>query len=89
MRKLKYLTINLNKLKRLINTETGIDKWTIIRIYPIVEDKELIRYIVIISDQTKILKNEQILSDALVSAQSANNTRKDFLSLMSHEIRTQ
>lgn len=46
------------------------------------------KYIVTLIDRTKELRANQMLKDALVSAQNANNAKKDFLSRMSHEIRT-
>lgn len=41
-----------------------------------------------ISDLTEIRKTQEVLKDALVNAQNANNAKSTFLSRMSHEIRT-
>ncbi len=59
-----------------------------IRIYPILNGNKIQRYIAVLSDQTKIIEHQKTLSDALISAQNANNAKRNFLSRMSHEIRT-
>ncbi len=46
------------------------------------------KYIITLTDRTEERRAAQALQDALVSAQNANNAKKDFLSRMSHEIRT-
>lgn len=62
-------------------------RWIQMRTYHIAENNE-VRYIVTATDRTEERKSAQVLQDALVSAQNANNAKKDFLSRMSHEIRT-
>lgn len=57
-------------------------------IYPAMEQNGVVRYIVEISDLTKIKKTQQTLMDALANAQQANEAKSEFLSRMSHEIRT-
>lgn len=59
-----------------------------VRIYPVFELGKVRRYIVVLSDQTKVIEHQNILNDALLSAQRANAAKRDFLSRMSHEIRT-
>lgn len=46
------------------------------------------KYILTLTDRTEERRAAQALQDALISAQNANNAKKDFLSRMSHEIRT-
>lgn len=46
------------------------------------------KYIVTLADRTEELRANQALQDALVSAQNANDAKREFLSRMSHEIRT-
>lgn len=46
------------------------------------------KYIVTFTDRTEEFRANQMLKDALTSAQNANNAKRDFLSRMSHEIRT-
>lgn len=58
------------------------------RIYPIIKNREVIRYVISVSDQMKKKQSQQVLTDALVYAQNANEAKKDFLSHVSHEIKT-
>lgn len=58
------------------------------RIYPVLVNQKLQRYIVDLSDQSKLAEQQRVLSDALLGAQKANNAKRAFLSRMSHEIRT-
>lgn len=60
----------------------------LLRIYPVMTRQTVIRYIISISDLTKEKETQQMLKEALMSAQKANEAKKDFLSHMSHEIRT-
>lgn len=62
-------------------------RWMQIRSYRIAEDGNQ-KYILTMTDRTDERRAAQALEDALVSAQSANNAKRDFLSRMSHEIRT-
>lgn len=64
------------------------ESWLLLKVYPILVDDQVVRYIISISDQTEALLAQQNLRDALALAQKANDAKKDFLSRMSHEIRT-
>lgn len=66
----------------------GIDKNLKLRIYPVLLRKKLVRNIAVVSDQTETIAHQNVLKDALLSAQRANDAKRDFLSRMSHEIRT-
>lgn len=59
-----------------------------LRLYPVYVDEQLIQYIAVISDQTRIVAQQKALNEALISAQKANEAKRSFLSRMSHEIRT-
>lgn len=69
------------------NPQSTEPHWLQLRYYQIKEDED-IKYILTLSDRTEERKANQALQDALISAQEANNAKKDFLSRMSHEIRT-
>lgn len=62
-------------------------RWLQLRAYHLEEVGD-IKYILTFIDRTEDRRAAQALQDALVSAQNANNAKKDFLSRMSHEIRT-
>lgn len=62
-------------------------RWVQLRSYRIAEPGNQ-KYIITLTDRTEERRAAQALQDALVSAQNANNAKKDFLSRMSHEIRT-
>lgn len=64
--------------------------WMLVSLYPVREKNEDSgnRYILVISDLSEIRKAQEVLKDALVNAQNANNAKSSFLSRMSHEIRT-
>lgn len=70
------------------NPMTGIERSMHIMVSPTQEHALTNRYILALTDQTDIKKNQQILRDALMSAQSANKSKSEFLSRVSHEIRT-
>ena len=59
-----------------------------LRIYPVFNQQEVIHYICNISDLTAEKHSQQILKDALLNAQKANEAKKEFLSHISHELRT-
>lgn len=61
--------------------------WLQARYYRIKEGEDT-KIIVTLTDRTEDRKAQQALQDALVSAQNANDAKRDFLSRMSHEIRT-
>ena len=83
---------NPQKLSELrvqaMNPKTLEKKWIQIRIYPVVEGEELVRYIVVFTNITEMLETQRNLKNALALAEEANNSKRDFLSRMSHEIRT-
>ena len=59
-----------------------------VRIYPVWVDDVFQRTIVVLYDQTKAIRSQQALNDALQNARMANSAKSSFLSHMSHEIRT-
>ena len=59
-----------------------------VRVYPIWVDDVFQRSIVVLNDQTKAIRSQQALNDALQNARMANSAKSSFLSHMSHEIRT-
>ena len=75
---------------QLKNPLSGKVSWMQISLYPVREKNEDFsdRYILMISDLTEIRKTQEVLKDALINAQNANNAKSSFLSRMSHEIRT-
>ena len=75
---------------RLKNPLSGKVCWMLVSLYPVREKNEDSgnRYILVISDLSEIRKAQEVLKDALVNAQNANNAKSSFLSRMSHEIRT-
>ena len=70
------------------DTLTGEDRFMHLHLYPVKENAGTIRYVVSLSDRTHEVKTRQTLKDALASAQQANTAKRDFLSRMSHDIRT-
>lgn len=67
----------------------ALDKFLKIRIYSIfVPSTRQTRFIIVIGDQTEIIRHQQALSDALENAHAASAAKSSFLSHMSHEIRT-
>ncbi len=56
--------------------------------FPVYSNGSPHKCIIVISDQTEMLERQNALSDALLSAQRANNAKREFLARMSHEIRT-
>ncbi len=73
---------------QLLDPKTKKITFHIVRIYPIIKRNIVIRYIISISDLTRIKLAQQTIKDALLNAQLANEAKKDFLSHMSHEIKT-
>lgn len=59
-----------------------------VRVYPIGGGGVFQRAIVVLHDQTDVIRNQQTLNDALQNAHMANSAKSSFLSHMSHEIRT-
>lgn len=69
------------------NPQSHEQRWLQLYFYRINNDDDS-KYIITFADRTDERKANQALKDALVSAQKANNAKKNFLSRMSHEIRT-
>lgn len=70
------------------NPKTLKNSYMHIRIYPVIQEGKVTRYIINFTDITDILDSQRDLKDALNSAENANNSKRDFLARMSHEIRT-
>ncbi len=70
------------------NPLTSKESWISFAVYPVTTEDDLERYIISVRDLTTAKRNQQVLNDALSSAQSANAAKSDFLARMSHEIRT-
>ncbi len=66
---------------------TGERRWYRMTIYHM-SIQEVIKYIVVMSDRTQEQQMNQKLQEALTSAKSANEAKSNFLSNMSHDIRT-
>ncbi len=66
----------------------GIVRNMQLQMYAVYSGKRLQRYIAVLTDLTRIMEHQNILNDALLSAQKANMAKREFLSRMSHEIRT-
>lgn len=70
------------------NPRTNTERWTQVSIHPVTEHEKVTRYIFSIADLTEIKKNQNILREALLAAQEANEAKSQFFSHMSHDIRT-
>lgn len=68
--------------------ENDVRRYMMLRIYPEKQHEKVVRYIILIADQTSNHEIQQNLKDALLDARRANAAKNDFLSRMSHEIRT-
>ncbi len=80
---------NQSEYDFVLNPPNGeASHWMNLRVYPIIVDDIVTRYIICIADQTERMLVQQNLKDALSSAQSANEAKQNFMSRMSHEIRT-
>ena len=69
------------------NPQNHQTHWLQLRFYR-VNEKQNKKVIMTLIDRTEERQINQALQDALISAQNANDAKKDFLSRMSHEIRT-
>jgi PAS domain S-box-containing protein len=63
-------------------------RWMLIRNYPAFNHNHLVRYIISIVDVTEKYKAQEALKEASMNAQKANEAKKEFLSHMSHELKT-
>ena len=66
---------------------TGERRWYRMTVYHM-RLQEVERYVIVLSDRTQERLNNQQLQQALTAAQSANEAKSNFLSNMSHDIRT-
>lgn len=73
---------------RFNNCSGNDERWIKPRIYPIEAEKNSRKLIITLNDLTKERSARLALQDALLTAQKANDAKKNFLSRMSHEIRT-
>ncbi len=73
-------------------TQEGVYKWFQTRIQLVEHTADVMRIMIYRKDVDQELKeeeaNKQVLRDALALAEQANNAKTDFLSRMSHDIRT-
>lgn len=58
------------------------------RIYPIIKNLKVIRYIFCVSDLTEAKKSQEMIQNAYEYALKANEAKKEFLSHISHELKT-
>ncbi|MDF2945162.1 MAG: hybrid sensor histidine kinase/response regulator [Herbinix sp.] len=63
-------------------------RWMTMRIYPANNYNNVFRYIISIVDATKEKEAQLVINEALINVQKANEAKKDFLSHMSHELKT-
>ncbi len=70
-----------------MHQETGERRWYRLNIYH-VGIREIEKYIIIMSDRTQERQMNQQLEEALAAARSANEAKSNFLSNVSHDIRT-
>lgn len=79
---------NYNGSFSYYNAVTGDVRQCKIRIYP-VEDEHLgYKYIICIEDDTDELRIRKMLEESLTTAEASNRAKREFLSTMSHDIRT-
>lgn len=63
-------------------------QWLTIRFYPIMKKSKIIRYITCIHEKTKDYYTQDATKEALQASLKANEAKKEFLSHISHEIKT-
>lgn len=63
-------------------------QWLTIRFYPIMKNSKIIRYITCIHEKTKDYYTQDATKEALQASLKANEAKKEFLSHISHEIKT-
>ncbi len=70
-----------------VNNDTGVARWFSETVYRAsVDDAD--KFIVVLSDRTAERQKEYVLKEAIASANAANESKSNFLSNMSHDIRT-
>lgn len=62
--------------------------WLVTRIYPVYKNNEISRYITSVVEVTKEYQAQAEIVEALSNARKANEAKSEFLSHMSHEIKT-
>ncbi len=62
--------------------------WLVFRIYPIYNNEEITRYIASIVEVTKEYQAQAKIIEALSNARKANESKTEFISHMSHELKT-
>lgn len=62
--------------------------WLVTRIYPVYKNNEISRYITSVVEVTKEYQAQAEIVEALSNARKANDAKSEFLSHMSHEIKT-
>ena len=70
-----------------MHQNTGERRWYRMTVYHM-NIQEVTKYIVVLSDRTQEQQMNQNLQEALTAAKSANEAKSNFLSNMSHDIRT-
>lgn len=69
-------------------TKTGLKYWENVVISPIIEDTEILHYVIIKEDITKRKMMEIEILDAKERAENSEKLKSEFLAQMSHEIRS-
>ncbi len=70
-----------------VHQKTGERRWYRMTIYRM-KIQKAIKYVIVLSDRTEEQQMNQKLQEALTAARSANEAKSNFLSNMSHDIRT-
>lgn len=70
-----------------INAKTGAHMWFNETVYHVLMDN-VEKFFVYLSDRTEDRQKESVLREAVMSAKAANEAKSNFLSNMSHDIRT-
>ncbi len=86
---LEAIPLNENRLWECeyMHQNTGERRWYRMTVYHM-ELQGVRKYVIVLSDRTQERQMNQKLQDALTAARSANEAKSNFLSNMSHDIRT-